>query len=119
MSTVNGEDLFRIGERLREERVRLGMSQETFGTRIGTTGRTIKKYEGSETSPRAVELLIASSFGLDVLYVVTGEKIKLSVRQDRPPYSPGERVAAQIESLKLTEEDAGRLLDLANRLAIK
>ncbi len=117
MSTACGEEIFNIGSRLREERTRLGMSQEVFGTRIGTTGRTVKKYEGNETSPRASELLTASSFGLDVLYVVTGEKTPLGVAEPAPAYSEAGRLATYIAGLKLSAPDADLLKAMADRLA--
>ena len=74
MSTTFGEELFNIGARLKDERERLGLSQEALGTRIGTTGRTIKKYEANETSIRATELLQMYGIGADVLYIFTGRR---------------------------------------------
>lgn len=119
MSTVDEEEIFNIGQRLKDERVRLGMSQEAFGTRIGTTGRTIKKYEGNETSPRASELLIAWDVGVDVLYVVTGERAPLVARQERAVYSAAERLAEEVRELTLSESDARLVGDLAQRLNSK
>lgn len=117
MSTGLGEELFNIGLRLKDERDRLGYSQETLGTRIGTTGRTIKKYEANETSPRATELLQLSSLGFDVLYIVTGEKIPLGVAQAPTPYTAAARVAAFIAGLRLSDDDAAILKVMAERLA--
>lgn len=117
MSTVGNEEIFNIGRRLREERERLGMSLETFGTRIGTTGRTIHKYERNETSPRASELLTASSLGLDVLYVVTGEKAPLGAVETAPAYAESAQLASYIAGLKLSEQDAELLKTMASRLA--
>lgn len=119
MSTGQGEEIFSIGERLKAERVRLGLSQEAFGEKIGTSGRTVKKYEGNETSPRAAELLTASTFGLDVLYVIAGVHTPLQARQDRATYSTAENLAAEIATLDLTSDDAELLLSLAGRLAKK
>lgn len=117
MSTGDGEEIFNIGRRLRDERVRLGYSQETFGTRIGTTGRTIKKYEGNETSPRASELAVAWSAGVDVLYVITGERAPFSMREERAPYSPAETLAEAVRELSLSESDARLIGELATRMA--
>lgn len=119
MSTGQGEEIFSIGERLKAERVRLGLSQEAFGEKIGTSGRTVKKYEGNETSPRAAELLTAAGFGLDVLYVIAGVHTPIQARQDRAIYTPSENLAAEVASLKLSAEDAEILKALAARLSNK
>lgn len=118
MSTTFGEDLFDIGARLKRERERLGFTQETLGTRLGTTGRTIKKYESNETSIRATELLQLSDIGGDVLYIVTGEKLPLGTAQVRAAYSATERLAEFIAGLKLSDEDVSLLRAMAARLAL-
>ncbi len=118
MSTTCRENLFNIGARLREERDRLGLSQEALGTRIGTTGRTIKKYEANETSIRAVELLQFSGLGADVLFIVTGERLPLGGNHPtRTACSPAERVASFIAELPLSDEDAALLRAMAERLS--
>ena len=117
MSTTFGEELFNIGARLKDERERLGLSQEALGTRIGTTGRTIKKYEANETSIRATELLQMYGIGADVLYIVTGEKHPLGAKQARVAYSAAERVAAFIAELPLSDEDSALLRAMAERLS--
>lgn len=109
--------MFGIGARLREERQRLGLTQEIFGAKLGTSGRTIKKYEGNETSPRANELAVASSLGLDVLYVVTGLRQPLGVAEPAAPYSVAADLASHVAMLKLTEPDAELLQAMADRLA--
>ena len=118
MSTTFREELFNIGSRLKQERERLGFTQETLGTRLGTTGRTIKKYEANETSPRATELLQLSDLGADVLFIVTGEKLPLGVAQAPPAYSVSERLAEFIAGLKLSDADAALLQAMASRLAL-
>lgn len=109
--------MFNIGARLREERERLGLSQEGLGSRLTTTGRTIKKYEGNETSIRATELLQLSGMGADVLYIVTGERDQLGVAQARIPYTAAQHLGKFIADLKLTAEDAALLKAMALRMA--
>lgn len=117
MSTnVNGEEMYSIGARLKEERLRLGLSQEGLGSRLATTGRTIKKYEGDETSIRATELLQLSGMGADVFYIVTGERYAEGVAQTRVPYTVAEHLGKFIADLKLTAEDAGLLKAMALRM---
>ena len=66
--------LVSIGERLREERVRLGMSQTTFGEVGGVTKKTQMLYEGGERAPDAGYLAAAAESGVDVRYVITGQR---------------------------------------------
>lgn len=117
MSTLIGEDLFNIGVRLKEERERLQLSQEALGTRLATTGRTIKKYEANETSIRATELLQFSGLGADVLYIVTGERVPMGAAHERADYSVAEQLGQFIADLTLSDEDATLLKSMALRLA--
>ncbi|MEB3437891.1 helix-turn-helix transcriptional regulator [Pseudomonas sp. A2] len=63
-----------IGDRLKEERSRLGLSQTDLAT-VGGVGKTTQiNYEKGERSPDATYLSAVADKGVDVLYVVTGEK---------------------------------------------
>ncbi|KJS28382.1 MAG: hypothetical protein VR76_07620 [Pseudomonas sp. BRH_c35] len=63
-----------LGERLREERKRLGLSQGDFGALGGVKANAQGKYESDERSPDATYLNGLSSAGVDVLYVLTGKR---------------------------------------------
>lgn len=63
-----------IGERLREERERLRLSQAAFGEIGGVKANAQGKYESSERFPGADYLEAVAAQGVDVLYVVTGER---------------------------------------------
>ncbi|HJW25145.1 MAG TPA: helix-turn-helix transcriptional regulator [Rhodocyclaceae bacterium] len=117
MSIEYGEEIFNIGRRLKEERERIGLSQELFGSKICTTGRTIKKYEIDETSPRATELLRMHGMGVDVLYVITGTRLPIGVASPEAIYTPAESLGQFIRSLKLSDDDAELLRAMADRLA--
>lgn len=121
MSTSNGEELFSIGGRLREERNRIGLSQVVFGIELAATDRTVKKWEANETSPRAEDLLAASRLGVDVLYVVTGERQPPSkthgVEEPAVAYSAAAELAKYIARLDLSETDTAMLKAFADRLA--
>lgn len=117
MSTTLGEEIFNIGARLREERDRCALSQEGVASRIGTTGRTVKKYEANETSIRATELLQLHGIGFDVLYIITGMRTPLRCAKVSPAYSVAERLGEFISGLKLSDADADLLRSLAERLA--
>lgn len=62
------------GSRLREERLRLGLSQAALGERIGVQKRTILDWEKNRTSPTGAHLSALSEHGVDVVYVITGKR---------------------------------------------
>ncbi|NMY95614.1 helix-turn-helix domain-containing protein [Pseudomonas proteolytica] len=63
-----------IGERLKEERVRLGFNQAEFAAFAGVAKTSQFNYEKGERSPDADYLAAVSAQGVDILYVVTGER---------------------------------------------
>ncbi|WP_321944495.1 helix-turn-helix domain-containing protein [Burkholderia cenocepacia] len=63
-----------IGDRLREERKRTTLSQRAFAERGGVTEKTQVLYEKGERAPDAVYLAQIASIGVDVLYVLTGQR---------------------------------------------
>lgn len=63
-----------IGNRLREERLRLRESQESFATQVGVGKNAQIKYEKGERAPDADYLQLASEAGVDLLYVITGTR---------------------------------------------
>lgn len=62
-----------IGERLKAERERLGMTQEAFAGLAGAKRRTLVDWEKGVSSPTTAQLSALAAVGVDVLYVVTGE----------------------------------------------
>lgn len=64
-----------IGDRLREERGRLKMSQPAFGEAGGVTKKTQMLYESGERFPDARYLAAIAAIGVDVAYVVTGARM--------------------------------------------
>lgn len=61
-----------IGERLREERERLGLTQSAFADKADVGRKSQGNYEAGERTPDAVYLAAAATLGVDVTYVVTG-----------------------------------------------
>lgn len=61
-----------IGERLKEERVRLGLNQTDFAELAGVRKNAQSNYEKDERAPDARYLAAVAAAGVDVLYVVTG-----------------------------------------------
>jgi len=60
--------------RLREERERLGLTQEAFGTAGGVLKRAVINYEKGERFPDVSFLAGVANAGADVLYIVTGKR---------------------------------------------
>lgn len=67
-----------IGVRLKEERNRVGANQSVFAEKCGVTKNTQLAYEKGERSPDAAYLERAASLGVDVLYVVTGNRASVT-----------------------------------------
>ncbi|WP_459863517.1 helix-turn-helix domain-containing protein [Endothiovibrio diazotrophicus] len=63
-----------IGERLREERERLGFSQSDLGAIGGVTLRSQGNYERGDRAPDALYLAAVAAHGVDVCYIVTGSR---------------------------------------------
>lgn len=70
---MNAGNLNHIGERLKDERTRLGLSQVAFSDACGVNRGTLATWEKGEQSPTAAVLSAMAGLGLDVLYVLTGK----------------------------------------------
>ncbi len=62
------------GERLKEERERLGVNQSEFAALAGATRKTLFNWESGTAFPNSAVLGVLAEHGLDVLYVVTGQR---------------------------------------------
>jgi len=63
-----------LGERLREERERLDLSQEAFAEWADSNRRTVLSWEQGHTAPDGFRLMKLASAGVDVVYVLTGQR---------------------------------------------
>jgi transcriptional regulator with XRE-family HTH domain len=61
-----------VSERLREERKRLGLSQEATANALGVSVDSLYGYEKNKTNPPISVLLPFADIGADVQYIVTG-----------------------------------------------
>ncbi len=61
-----------IGERLLEERLRLGFTQQGIADAIGGVRLSVVHYENGRSSPAAETLSAMEAIGIDVRYVLTG-----------------------------------------------
>ena len=71
-----------IGDRLKEERERLRMTQESFSVAGGAGKRAYIRYEQGERLPDAGFLAAISASGADVLYIVTGQRNERALSSD-------------------------------------
>jgi hypothetical protein len=55
-----------VGRRIQQRRVRLGLSPEQYGLRIGVTGRTVRRVETGFIPVRMNQAKFASDMGLEV-----------------------------------------------------
>lgn len=67
-----------VGLRLKEERKRLGLTQEAMGVACGVTKRTQIFYETDSVGASAAYLAAAHELGADVAYLLTGKRERLS-----------------------------------------
>jgi len=84
-----------VHSRLKEERVRLGMTQGAFAEIAGVSKRTVANYEAGERSPDADFLTAISSTGVDVLYVLTGQR-NSRLPMPAPTMAPDEQAVLEM-----------------------
>jgi len=77
----------KLGERLKEERVRLGLSQSAFATRLGIHRNTQIKYESGAREPDSSYLEAIGKAGVDVSYVMGHSKLTPGQKLDAALYS--------------------------------
>ncbi|TJZ73149.1 helix-turn-helix transcriptional regulator [Chitiniphilus eburneus] len=109
-----------IGERLKIERLRLGMSQEDFAAKAGVSRRTQTNYETGERVPDAALLAAVALLGVDIQFVVLGLRhpAQLSSEQNdildayaaaSPPVRGAALAALRSESTPLAPPPTSRL----------
>lgn len=66
-----------VGERLREERDRLGLNQTDFGIAAGVSRGTQKAYELESSSPDVRYLAALQDMSVDVHFILTGKRCSI------------------------------------------
>ena len=61
-----------FGQRLKEERKRVGFTQPRLGEIVSLTKRTVIDWEKDKSSPTAIQLAAMAKHGFDVSYLITG-----------------------------------------------
>jgi transcriptional regulator with XRE-family HTH domain len=67
-----------LGSRLKEARKRMGLSQQEFGAIGGVEANAQGKYESGERIPRSDYLAALNKKGIDVLYILSGQKMPMA-----------------------------------------
>ncbi len=80
-----------FGERLAEERDRLGFSQAEMAQRGGVAVRTYANYEAGEREPGLSALANWQTAGVDSLYIVTGQRSASAMAPDEEMVLAGYR----------------------------
>lgn len=101
-----------LGSRLKEERKRLGLSQQEFGTIGGVEANAQGKYENGERIPRCDYMAALGKKGVDILYVLSGTSTPMSADS----LSDAER-AIITHYRTLSENDQDAMSQLATSLS--
>lgn len=81
----------RIGQRLRNERKRLKLTQAALIQKLGISKGTAVNYEAGKCSPDAAQLAKLAVIGFDVNFVVTGTSQRSTPTAQAPsPAQPGQ-----------------------------
>ncbi|PHV01641.1 helix-turn-helix domain-containing protein [Iodobacter sp. BJB302] len=76
----NDEDrIHSISDRFKEERKRLGLSQEKASKALGASISSLYMYEKGKVSPPASVLFLLALLGADIQYIVTGERSSVNL----------------------------------------
>ncbi|MBS7349289.1 MAG: helix-turn-helix transcriptional regulator [Comamonas sp.] len=104
-----------IGSRLREERERLGMTQEAFGQAGGVLKRALIRYEKGERAPDATFLAALAAAGVDVLYVLTGQRMGAAAAPQPAPVGPvlSRRALAVADHFDNTSDEGKKIIEAA------
>ncbi len=101
-----------LGDRLREERKRLGYNQADFGDLAGVTRKTQFNYESGSSSPDTHYLACIEKAGADIVYIQTG--VRSAEREFQRRLDVVAHVSRQAAALGLPPEQA----DLLQRIGM-
>ncbi len=113
-----------MGERLKEERERLGMTIPVFAEKAGAKKNTVIDWQKDVSSPPVAKLTSLAAEGLDVIYIITGVR-SIDIEDVTPgaveatrlvePNSDGPVTKALAESVtKIKQTTAARADDVSD-----
>lgn len=88
---MSAGNLQQIGERLKSERARVGLSQVALADACGVNRGTLATWEKGEQGASAQILFTMAEQGIDVLFVVTGKRSN----ESEATLAPAERALLQ------------------------
>lgn len=88
---MSAGNLQQIGERLKSERARVGLSQVALADACGVNRGTLATWEKGEQGASAQILFAMAEQGIDVLFVVTGKRSN----ESEGTLAPAERALLQ------------------------
>lgn len=71
---ASAERLVEVATRFTEERTRLNMNQSEFARLAGISHECLRKIQNGQNLPSALLLISAHQLGLDILYILTGQR---------------------------------------------
>lgn len=98
-------DYMGVGERIAEERKRLGLSQHAFADRVGVSLSSQKRYEKGDRAPDTGYLEGLKKQGIDVRYVVSGERPRATQTAAVDAFHLAHFGRATLELLGFSRED--------------
>ncbi|MDF1486703.1 helix-turn-helix transcriptional regulator [Ramlibacter sp. H39-3-26] len=105
-----------IGERIRIERERMALTQPALAEKCGVTMRSQRNYEKGERSPDAEYLAALASCGLNVLYILTGQRT-ITPLPAPATASLSRREAALLNNYQNTDEAGKKIIEGTANLA--
>ena len=90
-----------FGEKVKNERNRLGLNQDELAKKIGVTRRVISSYENDSSRPRGTERYkkLAEALGVNINYLLSEDEAFIADVED----NYGHRGAKQAKELLLAE----------------
>ncbi|WP_250438903.1 helix-turn-helix domain-containing protein [Delftia tsuruhatensis] len=110
VNKMNAEIRVIFGERLRQERERLGLSQADMAKLGGTKMRTYQDWERDVATVSAEFLARISAHGLDISFVLTGLRSfdPNAIQHERPEPTLAARLQQERQRLNLSEAELAR-----------
>lgn len=109
-----------FGEKVRNERNRLGLSQDELAEKIGVTRRVISSYENDSSRPRGTERYnkLADALGVNINYLLSEDEAFIANVEDnygRRGAKQAKELLAEVTGLfaggEMSDEDMREMVD--------
>lgn len=109
-----------FGEKVRNERNRLGLSQDELAEKIGVTRRVISSYENDSSRPRGTERYnkLADALGVNINYLLSEDEAFITNVEDnygRRGAKQAKELLAEVTGLfaggEMADEDMREMVD--------